>query len=425
MMKLLVIATFPPLKGPEADHAFHLCEHLARHGVDVRVLTTVGSVVSDEPGVKVYRVMRDWSWRDLPRLAMVMRLCSPDAVLLLYLYWAYNHHPMVTFAPTLARWVLPGAPFITQFEDCWGVELAAESPFERARRRTLERWAGRKRVDSIEGTYLGTLLRDSTRYIVVSDQIRARLAKIYPPIDKKSSLVPPPPLIRIVLDQEGTVRERQRQAFGVRPTDILLVYFGYVYPTKGLETLLQAYKTVRDRRVNVSLVIIGGSIAEVSRTGPSYVEEIQAVASAMGLADKVVWTGGYEWDSDLPSASLRAGDVCVLPFDAGVSVHNTSLAAAAAHGLPIITTRGETLDAPFVHQKNVYLCPPKDPLALAEAIELLIDNPETRARMRQGALRLAQDCFSWDSATVRTIAVLSSDKETVHSLQREHNGKGT
>jgi len=76
--------------------------------------------------------------------------------------------------------------------------------------------------------------------------------------------------------------------------------------------------------------------------------------------------------------------------------------------LPIITTKGEILEFPFIDQKNVLLCPPKDPKLLAVAIDSLISNAELRARLHTGSLRLAHEWFSWDKALQRTIEAFKS-----------------
>ena len=96
----------------------------------------------------------------------------------------------------------------------------------------------------------------------------------------------------------------------------------------------------------------------------------------------------------------------MLPFDDGVSMNNSTFAAAAAHGLPIITTRGAVLEEPFVHGDNVFLCPPRDPDALADAIEVLMSRPELRERLAAGACKMTTEWFSWDKAIERTIATL-------------------
>jgi glycosyltransferase involved in cell wall biosynthesis len=252
---------------------------------------------------------------------------------------------------------------------------------------------------------LGTLLRDSDRFIVVSDRIHAALKLHCHGMDAKTVLIPPPPLLRLCPDSNGSVRQHKRESFGVGADDVLLIYFGYVYRAKGLDTLLEAFSRVSKRRNNVRLVIAGGSLPGTQ----SYAQEIHALAKQMGLDDKIIWTGGYDWDSEEPSHCLGAADICVLPFERGVSIHNSSFAAAAVHRLPTVTTRGATLEDPFVHSHNVYLCPPRDPEAMAAAIELLIAEPKLRDKLSSGVCQLAEEWYSWERATERTLATFSAE----------------
>jgi glycosyltransferase involved in cell wall biosynthesis len=397
-MKLLVITVFPPLKSPEADHAFRLCEKLADHGVDVHVITQKGSVTPSHSRMTVYPIMRRWSWWELLRLRKVMQRCSPDAVLLMFVYWVYDH-PMITFLPTISKRLLPWAPFVTLFEDA---DPTKDFPFvSKIVRKVMKYWVSPKDV-----SYgFGTLLRDSDRFIVVSDRIQAALKLHCHGMDAKTVLIPPPPLLRLCPDSNGLVRQRKRESFGVGADDFLLIYFGYVYRAKGLDTLLEAFLRVSKRRSNVRLVIAGGSLPGTL----SYAHEIRAMAKQRGLDDKVIWTGGYDWDSEEPSHCLSAADICVLPFERGVSIHNSSFAAAAVHRLPTITTRGATLEEPFVHNHNVYLCPPRDPDAMAAAIELLIAEPKLRDKLSSGVCQLAEEWYSWERATERTLATFSAE----------------
>ena len=95
--------------------------------------------------------------------------------------------------------------------------------------------------------------------------------------------------------------------------------------------------------------------------------------------------------------------VGVLPFDEGVTLNKSSLAAVAAHGLPIITTKGAVLESVFKDESNVLLCRPKEPEKLAQAIERVLGSPGLRQTLQRGALDLANDWFSWDRAVERTI----------------------
>jgi glycosyltransferase involved in cell wall biosynthesis len=87
-----------------------------------------------------------------------------------------------------------------------------------------------------------------------------------------------------------------------------------------------------------------------------------------------------------------------------VCIHNSSFAAAVAHGLPVLTTRGETLEGAFVDRENVLLCPPRDPEALARLIETFLEEPKLQERLRTGALAMAREWFSWERAIERTMA---------------------
>ena len=402
-MRVLVIsAAFPPMQAGEADHTLHLCQHLAARGLDVHLLTTRIDLGARDLPFKIYPEIEDWSWRDLPRLARRLKRCSPDVVLLFYIGWIYNDHPMVTFAPTVSKSLLPGAPFITQFANAIGAVPEQTSLASRGIRKAVTTWAGKRGLDY----RFGTLLRDSDRVIVLSDLHRATLSELFPGVDHKAVLIPPPPILFICPEDDGAARSRGREALGLSDKDFLVAYLGYVYPRKGIETLLKAVQAVSHERENIRLVVIGGTLQGFS----SYAEAVYEMPDQMGIGDRVTWTGQYSWDSDKASTYLRAADAFVLPIEIGVQMNNSSFAAAATHGLPIITTRGSDLEPQFVHQENVYLCPPKDHEAMAEAIRLLMDAPDLRARLGAGALKLAQDWFSWDGAIERTLATFGEGK---------------
>lgn len=400
-MKVLFISgAFPPLPSGESTNAFYLSRHLADRGVDVHVLTTQGCATDNHPGVTVHPVMRHWSWSEAPRLAKFLQRTAPDVVFLLYLGWIYNYQFMTTFAPTLSKRVLPHVPFVTRFENAMGADPRHTSLLARVIRKGVARWDSDKNVDYC----FGTLLRDSDRIIVLSDYHRMMLSQIYSGVTSKSVLIPPPPNMRMCPENDGAARQRGREMLGVQPDDFLVAYIGYIHAGKGLETLLQAFQRVTARKNNVRLVMIGGPIAAQSDNPSSYVQDIHAFSKTLEIDHRVTWTGSYAWDKDDASAYLRAADVCVLPFNTGVHLNNSSFASSVSHGLPIITTRGEVLDQPFIDQENVLLCPPKNSEAIAAAIETLIDNPHLRQRLRLGALQLAQEWFSWESAVDRTMA---------------------
>jgi glycosyltransferase involved in cell wall biosynthesis len=399
-MKLLVIsAAFPPLKAGEADHALHLCQHLAARGLDVHVLTTKRNIQAGRYSFTLYPIMPDWLWPDLPRLAGFLKTCSPDAVLLIYSDRDYSQHPMITFAPSISKIVLPSVPFVTQLETEY-ISRKTTIP-TRAILKLASTLAKRQNLDYV----FGTLLSKSDRLIVLSERHFNRLSNSFPYVDGKGLVIPPPCLMRICPDNNGISRQLGRKALGVKPDDFVVGYYGYVYEEKGIETLFKAFQILNAQRANAKLVMIGGNKAESHSS--SYLDGIHELARALGIHAHVRWTGEYPSDSDEASVYLRASDVCVFPFKYGVTLNRSSVAVAAAHGLPIVTTKCEPLESPFRDRENVLLCSPDDPKALARLIYSLIDDENLRNGLRQGATRLAAEHFSWDKAADRTIQALS------------------
>ena len=399
-MRVLVIsAAFPPVQAGEADHAMHLCHHLAERGLDIHVLTTKRHGGMLGLPYKVYPIMPHWLWPDLPRLAAFLKRCSPDAILLIYSDRDYNRHPMITFAASISKALLPSVPFVTQFETehiAWQVSLPTKAMLK-----GMARLAGPQHLDHV----MGTLLLKSDRIIVLSEHHLATLSIGAYNVADKSVVIPPPPIMHICPENNGLSRKQGRAALGVEPSDFLIAYYGYIYEEKGVDILLQSVKTLQTKRHNTRLVMIGGQSGATHSS--CYLNGLHKLAGQLGIANKIIWTGAYASNSYEPSLYLHAADVGVFPFNYGVTLNRSSVAAAAAHALPIITTKGSTVEAPFRDLENVLLCPPRDPVSIAFAMDSLIINSELRNRLKAGALQLAQQYFSWDIAVERTVEALT------------------
>jgi glycosyltransferase involved in cell wall biosynthesis len=230
------------------------------------------------------------------------------------------------------------------------------------------------------------------------------LAKRLPAAQRKMMVIPPPAILYMIEEKGGESRKLGRERLGLGAQDFVVAYFGVIYRSKGLETLLKAFQKVAAQRKDVKLALIGGQTSVLD--GDSYFKEICELSRQLKIEDKIV-ARDYQWESTDGSLFLRAADVCVLPFDDGVTLIRSSLAGAATHGLPIITTQGDNLESPFIDGKNVLLCRPKDPENLAAAMDSLISNPELRRRLADGALEMSREWFSWDKAIDRTVAALT------------------
>jgi len=408
MKTLLVTASFPPMSTGGADYAFRLCQYLAQENVTVHVITgqTANQIISDK--IQIYPVMKTWSWLEMLPLLRLIRGLNPDVINLHFGGFLYNDHPMITFLPTLAKWLVPSTRFVTLIEAPIGVRAYLRSFPVRTVHKLLVKFTRQHNVDYS----FGTLLMDSDSLIVLSGMHQALLANYDASVRKKSVLIPPPPLMRVSSPDGGEIRKLRREKLGISNDDLLIAYLGYLYPGKGIETLLTAFKIISSQRRDVQLLVIGGTpdILLKSMNRANYLTELQQLADQLAIPGNVIWTGPYTTDSEEPSQYLRASDLCVLPFDQGVFLNNSSFASCAAHGLPIITTKGDNLETPFKDQENVLLCPPKDPDALAKAILRLINDPNLRLKLGKNGHVLAEALFSWPKAIAETLAVFKGEK---------------
>jgi glycosyltransferase involved in cell wall biosynthesis len=91
-------------------------------------------------------------------------------------------------------------------------------------------------------------------------------------------------------------------------------------------------------------------------------------------------------DEDLP-AYYRAADLFILPASERSEAFGLVLVEAMTSGLPVISTELGT-GTSYVNQDGAsgLVVPPKDPAALARAINRLLDDASLRASLAQGAL---------------------------------------
>jgi glycosyltransferase involved in cell wall biosynthesis len=406
-MRVLVIsAAYPPMQMGEASNTYFLCKHFADRDFDVHVLTSCGCQGGDDPRIKVHSIMRRWDWWHIIKLRSFLRRCAPDVVLLMYIGVIYHYHPMITFAATLLKRMFPDVTFVTRYESVFlGADPSRTSRAARFIRRIMVWWAGRKGVSYSSGT----LLRDSDCVIALSERHRQLIIEESPLVRPKIEMIPPPPNLRVLENPNGTTRRRGRAKLGLCNTAFVIAFFGYIYRTKGVEYLLRAFQAVRQKK-EAKLLLIGGKLDVDIEGNHDYVDRMQDLALTLGVTEDVIWTGSVKAVEEEGSLYLHAADLAVLPLLQGVQLNNSSLASIAAHGLPVVGTRGPLLDSAFVHGNNILLCEPRDSQALAAHIVKVMDNPSLMAALQNGVRQLAQDWFSWNKAIDRTIATFSRAK---------------
>jgi glycosyltransferase involved in cell wall biosynthesis len=196
--------------------------------------------------------------------------------------------------------------------------------------------------------------------------------------------------------EAGPGKDSVRAQLGFGTSDLVLVYFGLLNSSKGLDTLLDAFAIVTVRRPDVRLLLLGGAVGASDPTDRQTASDIEPRLARFG--ERIV-RPGYLKSSDL-SAHLKAADVAVLPYADGASPRRGSLLTCAEHGLPIISTDPVS---PAVADA-VLGVPAGSANALADAVLRVADDPDARERLRAGSAALALRC-NWRTIAERHLAI--------------------
>jgi glycosyltransferase involved in cell wall biosynthesis len=155
-----------------------------------------------------------------------------------------------------------------------------------------------------------------------------------------------------------------------------LLFVGSLIREKGLYELLEAFATVRSKRV-CHLTVVGEGTES---------EKLRLRASQLGVAEDVEFTG-YLREDDVGRFYRRAG-VLVLPsYSEGLP---TVILEAMSFGLPIVTTRIRGAADHLVEGENVLFVPPRTSAPLAAALERLLEDESLRATMGENNRRKAE-----------------------------------
>jgi rhamnosyl/mannosyltransferase len=154
------------------------------------------------------------------------------------------------------------------------------------------------------------------------------------------------------------------------PSAPLLLFVGRLRYYKGLDTLIRALPDIPAR-----LVVVG--------IGPMETEW-KVLAEQMGVADRIVWLGEAP-DADL-SALYHLADLFVLPASHPSEAFGLVQVEAMAAGVPSVCTELGT-GTSYVNRDGITgrVVPPRDPSALAGAINDLLADPARRAAMSTAA----------------------------------------
>jgi glycosyltransferase involved in cell wall biosynthesis len=218
-----------------------------------------------------------------------------------------------------------------------------------------------------QGNHLKEKVDQASFVFCISDFCRSQLCALMPASDWDKFTV-----IRLGVDPLVLTPSSRPASYARRGETLRLMCTGRMVPAKGHQVLLEAVKLLRDRNIPLQVTLVGG--------GPE-LERLQQYVLDHDLADTVNFTKALSHPETL--AQLRHADLFALAsFAEGIPV---ALMEAMSLGLPCVSTYIAGIPELIRNGIDGMLVPPANPVALANALEIVIGDPVLRRSLGASA----------------------------------------
>ena len=357
---------FQPRDGV-GDYAWHLARALSREHRVSLVGQLGGEHRSGNDGPRVFPVAEGWGAAGRRHLVRIVRDLRPDVLNVQYTPFLYHRWGLNLGLPLLLlRLRMQGLPIVTMVHE----------PFVPLR--TWKWWI----LGPIQRALLALWISASRRVLVSIWAWTEMLRRTYRWragdirwLAVGSNLDP------VTVSAEE--RRHTREEWGLPPNGVVLVMLNPLGTGKQFELVSRVWKRLASRQEEVGLLIVGVGREEALRRFPAAPD-----------GDRTAYTGFVP--DEVASRLLGCSDVALAPYVDGLSTRRSSTISMMAHGLPIVSTRGELTDPEVFDDFPVSLVSPDDETGFERAIEELIHSPEKRAEAAEHTRRFFQHHFAWE-----------------------------
>lgn len=191
-------------------------------------------------------------------------------------------------------------------------------------------------------------------------------------------------------DSEALLREKQLllQEPPILPENShRIIHIGRLVKWKRVDLLMEAFARVLNEFPDAELVVVGDGTER---------ESLESQASALGITDSVLFTGGV-YDPKTIGAYMSASSVYVLAGMGGLSIND-----AMTYGLPVICSVCDGTERDLVvHNENGFFFRENNAVDLSEKIALLLRDPSLSEKMGKASLRVIEERINLESVSDR------------------------
>lgn len=379
----LIAATHPPDVCGVGDYTDQLARALEAEGHEVTILTTYRPIPHDYD-TKVHIKADVVSW-DMSALRLLVSEIKSEAYDIVHLQYTPGYYGRRTFMINCLPWLLRGlhgcSVFVT-FHEIY-------TPILHGVRNILLGM-----YDRIKDTVL--LQGGSAVILTVPNRVQ-RLSSLFPWLQHRLYFIPVGTGITVA-SVTPSEQQAERTRLGIQPDEWIIGSFGTLHTDRHYNILFRTARNLLDQKYRVRVMLIGAYEED-----HAYYKELKKDIADLELESYIIWTGFGT--SAMVSRWLALVDIYVMTDLRGASGRKSSLTTALAHGLPIISTRGQDTTPDFEHDENILLFEVDDEQALGQHIIRLLHNQEESTHLRIGAQTLYASKYAWESIARSTLKV--------------------
>lgn len=382
--------------GGQNVYVAHVAAGMARLGHHVDVLTRrdqrqLATAVDMRPGVRVLHLEAGPPcFVPKERLLPHMKAFGTQALSLLRKSLPYDLVHANFFMSGLVGLRLQrslGLPLVTTFHALGAVRRQHQAEADGF---PPERVAIERRVAHLSDCVVAECPQDARDLMQLYELPQARIAQVPCGVD----------LAEFQPGDAGAARQR----LGLDAGEFVVLQLGRLVPRKGIDNVIHALARLRAAggvHRPVRLLVVGGESELPDEALTPEIGRLRRLAEALGVAARVCFVGRRH------RAQLadyyRAADVFVTtPWYEPFGITPLESMACAT---PVVGSAVGGIQHTVVDGVTGYLVPPRDPVALAERLEMLRANPEQARALGRAGLARVQRLFTWDEVALRLEAV--------------------
>jgi glycosyltransferase involved in cell wall biosynthesis len=182
-------------------------------------------------------------------------------------------------------------------------------------------------------------------------------------------------------------------AFHIRPEETILATLSYLKPHKNIDIIIEACRQLTTRGVAVRLFVIGEGRMR---------DEWEALSRKLGVADRIHWLGHI-----VDPVPILQGCDTFLMVSLGEGF-GLALAEAMACGAAVVAARSGALSEIVEDGKSGLLVPPRDAVALADAIQKLAKDNNLHRQMARCGMERVRRHFTVDASIEKMMNLYES-----------------